>query len=210
MRAMAGGTQHNRSAKRCEDTNWSTRRSTWSPLRGTSRCQGTANSFHRDESTAQTHPEPHVQCQRDTVATKGRTAYTQHTQDHTHQRLYKTLRWNLASKTAPDATSQDKSALAGALSMSLSHLTHVCAAIAVLVLGTSVGAVLGGPPHFSKEHVGHRFDFAPLKSAKIVAPPAGAPVVTTSAGAVWGTRLPASGGVEVNQFLGIPFATANR
>lgn len=99
-------TQHNRSAKRCEDTNWSTRRSTWSPLRGTSRCQGTANSFHRDESTAQTHPEPHVQCQRDTVATKGRTAYTQHTQDHTHQRLYKTLRWNLASKTAPDEPRQ--------------------------------------------------------------------------------------------------------
>jgi hypothetical protein len=43
-----------------------------------------------------------------------------------------------------------------------------------------------------------------------LAPPNGAPVVTTSAGAVWGTKLPASGGVEVNQFLGIPFATAER
>eukprot|EP00038_Savillea_parva_P018298 m.22930 g.22930 ORF g.22930 m.22930 type:complete len:607 (-) comp4044_c0_seq1:182-2002(-) len=41
--------------------------------------------------------------------------------------------------------------------------------------------------------------------------PAGAPVATTNGGQVWGTKLPASaGGVEVNQYLGIPFATAER
>lgn len=102
--------------------------------------------------------------------------------------------------------------------MSLTHLTHVCAAMAVLVLGASVGPVVGGlsKPH-SKVHVASMemenkqvFSQSPVKSAEVVAPPAGAPVVTTSAGAVWGTRLPASGGVEVNQFLGIPFATADR
>jgi len=41
--------------------------------------------------------------------------------------------------------------------------------------------------------------------------PAGAPAVSTSSGRVWGTSLPASAGGEVvNQFLGIPFATAER
>jgi hypothetical protein len=37
------------------------------------------------------------------------------------------------------------------------------------------------------------------------------PTVTTTGGTVWGASLPASaGGVVVNQFLGIPFATAPR
>jgi para-nitrobenzyl esterase len=42
-------------------------------------------------------------------------------------------------------------------------------------------------------------------STVAVVPPAGAPTVTLSVGDVYGRPLPASGGVPVNEFLGIPF-----
>jgi para-nitrobenzyl esterase len=42
-------------------------------------------------------------------------------------------------------------------------------------------------------------------------PPPGAPTVVTTGGIVWGAPLPASaGGAEVSQFLGVPFARAER
>ena len=45
----------------------------------------------------------------------------------------------------------------------------------------------------------------------LCAAPAGAPTVRTSGGEVYGTQLPASaGGKKVNQFLGLPFASAER
>jgi hypothetical protein len=99
------------------------------------------------------------------------------------------------------------------------HERSTCARAAVAVWVLTTSAVLAKDPmqpnaiHDASLHVDATSPHGAVASSvreTALAPPNGAPVVTTSAGAVWGTKLPASGGVEVNQFLGIPFATAER